>query len=256
MQDYLQIAGHQFRSRLITGSGKYRDESIIPSVLDASECEIITIALRRVDLQKPQQSILQHVPQGKVLLPNTSGARNADEAVRIARLARAAGCGNWIKIEVIKDQRYLLPDNTETVKATEILAKEGFVVLPYFSPDLSAAQQLQQAGAAAIMPLGSPIGSNQGLQTRAMIEILLELVDLPLIVDAGIGKPSQAAEAMEMGVSAVLLNTAIAVSRDPVLMARAFAEAVRAGRNAYLAGLAPMKKSAEASSPLTGFLHS
>jgi thiazole synthase len=252
--DELIIAGQTLRSRLITGSGKYRDDSLIPKVLEAAECDIITVALRRIDFEKKEASILRHIPQGKILLPNTSGARNADEAVRIARLSRAMGCGNWIKIEVINDQKYLLPDNGETIRATEILAKEGFVVMPYFSPDLPAARRLLEAGAASIMPLGSPIGSARGLQTLELIKILVAEIDLPVIVDAGIGSPSHAAQAMEIGAAAVLLNTAIASSNDPVRMAQAFRLAVEAGRLAFLAGMGGVSKQGRASSPLTGFL--
>jgi thiazole synthase len=253
--DDLIIGGMTVRSRLITGSGKYRDDRIIPAVLEAAECDIITVALRRVDMDRPDDSILSHIPKGKILLPNTSGARTADEAVRIARLAKAVGCGDWVKIEVISDSTYLLPDNQETIKATEILAKEGFVVLPYMCPDLYAARRLVDAGAAAVMPLGAPIGTNRGLKTAELIEIMIaELKNTPVIVDAGIGKPSHAAEAMEMGAAAVLLNTAIAASDDPVNMASAFKHAVKAGRLAYTAGMAGSTKTANASSPLTGFL--
>lgn len=252
--DELIIAGVRVRSRLITGSGKYRDDRIIKDVLEAAECDIITVALRRVDMERPRESVLSHIPAGKVLLPNTSGARDADEAVRIARLARSAGCGDWIKIEVISDNTYLLPDNGETIKATEALVKEGFVVLPYMCPDLYAARRLVDAGAAAVMPLGAPIGTNRGLRTAELIEIMIAEVDVPVIVDAGIGRPSHAAEAMEMGAAAVLLNTAIAASDDPVRMAEAFKHAVRAGRLAYLAGMVGTSKTAIASSPLTGFL--
>jgi thiazole synthase len=252
--DDLIIAGTALRSRLITGSGKYRDDRVIPDVLAAAECDIITVALRRVDMERPQESILSHIPKGKIILPNTSGARSADEAVRIARLARSVGCGDWIKIEVISDSAYLLPDNQETVKATEILAKEGFIVLPYMSPDLYAARRMVDAGAAAVMPLGAPIGSNRGLKTLELIEIMIDEIDAPIIVDAGIGKPSHAAEAMEIGADAVLLNTAIAASDDPVNMAKAFKYAVKAGRLAYLSGMASTSKTANASSPLTGFL--
>jgi len=248
------IAGKQIRSRLITGSGKYRDDRLIPQVLAAAECEIVTVALRRVDLDRPAESILNHIPAGKVLLPNTSGARSADEAVRIARLGREAGCGDWVKIEIIDDATYLLPDNEQTVQATRTLAQEGFVVLPYMSPDLYAARRLVDAGAAAVMPLGAPIGSNRGLRTRELIEILVDQIDLPIIVDAGIGKPSEAAEAMEIGADAVLLNTAIASADDPVAMAEAFKVAVRAGRLAWLAGMGSVSRGARPSSPLTGFL--
>jgi len=257
--DDLIIGGVTIRSRLITGSGKYRDDRIIPDVLAAAECDIITVALRRVDLDRPQDNILSHIPAGKILLPNTSGARTAEEAVRIARLARAAGCGDWVKIEVISDSTYLLPDNMETIRATEILAKEGFTVLPYMCPDLYAGRRLIDAGAAAVMPLGAPIGTNRGLKTAELIDIMISELDIPIIVDAGIGKPSHAAEAMEMGAAAVLLNTAIAASDDPVKMAEAFKYAVKAGRQAYLAGIAEGGNAggvtpASASSPLTGFL--
>jgi len=256
MNDELVIAGRTITSRLITGSGKYRDDRIIKDVLRAAECDVITVALRRIDFDQPQENMLNYIPEGKILLPNTSGARNADEAVRIARLAREMGCGDWIKIEVIKDQKFLLPDNWETVRATEILAKEGFVVLPYMSPDLSIARRLVDAGASAVMPLGAPIGSNRGLQTRSLLEILISEIELPIIVDAGIGCPSDAAEAMEMGAAAVLLNTAIASSDDPVAMAEAFKYAVKAGRIAYKSGMASQSYMANASSPLTGFLDS
>ncbi|MEK4063832.1 MULTISPECIES: thiazole synthase [unclassified Paenibacillus] len=253
MQDSFVIGGIPLSSRLFIGTGKYSRNTLIPEVIARSGSQVITVALRRVDPES-DDNIVMHIPSHMTLLPNTSGARTAEEAVRIARLARAAGLGNWVKIEVINDQKYLLPDNMETVKATEILAAEGFVVLPYMSPDLSAAIRLKAAGAAAVMPLGAPIGSNRGLQTKELLRILIAEVDLPVIVDAGIGRPSEAAEAMEMGASAVLLNTAIATARDPLLMAEAFREAVTAGRKAYLAGLGPVEEAATASSPLTGFL--
>jgi thiazole synthase len=255
MDDLLTIGGASVGSRLITGSGKYRDDRIIKDVLEAAQCDIITVALRRMDFDHPSQSVIDHIPKGKILLPNTSGARTAEEAIRLARFAREMGCGTWIKIEVINDQKYLLPDNTETVKATEALAKEGFVVLPYMYPDLVIARRLVDAGAAAVMPLAAPIGTNRGLTTLDYIEILVEEMTVPVIVDAGIGRPSHAAAAMEIGVSAILLNTAIATSEDPVCMARAFSLAVKAGRAAYLAGMAGVSKTARASSPLTGFLH-
>jgi thiazole synthase len=216
---------------------------------------MITVALRRIDLSSPTENILAYIPENVTLLPNTSGARSADEAVRVARIAREAGCGNFIKIEVITDMKYLMPDNLETLKATEILAKEGFIVLPYVLPDLPLAKRLEAAGAAAVMPLGAPIGSNRGLETKAMIALLIENCTVPVIVDAGIGRPSQAAEAMEMGADAVLVNTAIATATDPVVMGEAFALAVRAGRMAYLAELAGESPVARASSPLTGFLN-
>lgn len=253
MSDYLFIGGHKLTSRLFIGSGKI-PHSLMPEVIKAAGSQVVTVALRRVDFNHPEDNILDYLPEGLVLMPNTSGARNAEEAVRLARLARAAGCGNWIKIEVIPDQKYLLPDNAETLKATEILAREGFVVLPYMSPDLLMAKAMEAAGAAAVMPLGAPIGSNRGLKTKELIGIMIEECQVPVIVDAGIGRPSHAAEAMEMGAAAVLLNTAIATARDPVAMATAFRQAVEAGRTAYLAGLGPESSLARASSPLTGFL--
>lgn len=253
--DVLSIGGRALSSRLFLGTGKYASNSLIPDVVAASGAQVVTVALRRVDPGFAGENILTFVPKHCVLMPNTSGARTAEEAVRIARLARAAGCGDWIKIEVISDNRYLLPDNFETIKATEILAAEGFVVLPYMSPDLMAAKRMAQAGAAAVMPLGSPIGSNRGIRTKEMIRILIEEVALPIIVDAGIGRPSEAAEAMEMGAAAVLVNTAVAVAANPVAMARAFGQAVEAGRTAFLAGPGAVRDEALASSPLTGFLH-
>ena len=207
-----------------------------------------------MDASAGSENILTYIPDSVTLLPNTSGARTADEAVRIARIARAAGCGDFIKIEVITDQKYLMPDNWETLKATEILAAEGFVVLPYIMPDLTLARRLENAGAAAVMPLGSPIGSNQGLKTREIIALLIENCTVPVVVDAGIGRPSQAADAMEMGADAVLVNTAIATAQDPAAMGKAFAMAVAAGRMAYEAQLPQTRDTAMASSPLTGFL--
>lgn len=253
--DKLVIGGVSLTSRLFTGTGKYASDAFIPRVLEASGSEVITVALRRVDLTTQTDTVTRHIPEHIRLLPNTSGARTAEEAVRIARLAKAMGCGNWVKIEVIADNTYLLPDGYETIKATEILAADGFVVLPYVNADLMIARSLVKAGAAAVMPLGAPIGSNRGLQTKEMIRILIEEIPLPIIVDAGIGKPSQACEAMEMGAAACLVNTAIATATDPVTMAHAFGEAVRAGRRAFLAGQAPVSAGrASASSPLTGFL--
>ncbi|WP_151737075.1 thiazole synthase ['Paenibacillus yunnanensis' Narsing Rao et al. 2020] len=253
--DGFEIGGKSLTSRLLIGTGKYSRNTLIPEVIAASGAEVITVALRRVNPDWEEENLLNHIPPHMTLLPNTSGARSAEEAIRIARLARAADMGNWIKIEVIRDQRYLLPDNLETIRATEVLAAEGFVVLPYMSPDLGAALRLRDAGAAAVMPLGSPIGSNRGLRTKELIGILIEEAGLPVIVDAGIGRPSEAAEAMEMGAAAVLLNTAIATARDPLGMAEAFRYAVAAGRRAYLAGLGAVQQEAAASSPLTGFLH-
>ena len=251
-QDKLIIGGHEFDSRFILGSGKYSLDLINAAVQNAG-AQIITLALRRTNTNDTA-NILDYIPEGVTLLPNTSGARNAEEAVRIARLAREVGCGDFVKIEVIHDSKYLLPDNYETIKATEILAKEGFVV-PYMYPDLNAARDLVNAGAAAVMPLGSPIGSNKGICTKDFIQILIDEIDLPIIVDAGIGKPSQACEAMEMGAAAVMANTAIATAGDIPAMAEAFKKAIEAGRSAYLAGLGRViEKGSSASSPLTGFL--
>ncbi|WHH60695.1 thiazole synthase [Petroclostridium sp. X23] len=255
MQDQLKIGETTLDSRLFVGTGKYSTDALIPKVLKKSGAQVITVALRRIDFDSQTDNVLNYIPKDVQLLPNTSGARNAEEAVRIARLARAAGCGNWIKIEVISDNKYLLPDGYETIKATEILAAEGFVVLPYISPDLMVAKKLVEAGAAAVMPLGAPIGTNRGLKTKELIRILINEIPLPVIVDAGIGKPSDACEAMEMGAAACLLNTAIASANDPLLMAEAFGNAVKAGRYAYLAGLGATADYAQASSPLTGFLH-
>ncbi len=251
----LTIAGKTFNSRFLLGTGKFKNKSDLTESIVASGTEIVTVALRRVDLERHEDNILEHIPKNVTLLTNTSGARNAQEAVRIARLAKASGCGNWVKIEVINDSKYLLPDNQETVKATEILAAEGFIVLPYISPDLYTARALVKAGAATVMPLGSFIGSNQGLKTKELIQVLIHEIDLPIVVDAGIGAPSQAAEAMEMGADAVLANTAIATAEQPAVLARAFALAVEAGRMAYLSGLPRQTSVANASSPLTGFLY-
>jgi len=254
MEDSLVIGGRELRSRLFIGTGKFSSNRIIPEVVKSAEVQVVTVALRRIDFESKDENLVQYIPDDCIIMPNTSGARNADEAVRIARLARAAGCGNWVKIEIVTDNRYLLPDNMETIKATEMLAKEGFVVLPYMSPDLMAAKRLRDAGAAAVMPLGAPIGTNKGLRTRELVKILINEIDLPIIVDAGLGKPSEAAEAMELGAAAVLVNTAVATAGDPVQMAKAFNLAVKAGRLAYLAGTGAVKEYAEASSPLTGFL--
>lgn len=253
--DPLVIGGVTLKSRLFIGTGKYGDDALIPAVAEASGAEVITVAMRRVE--PGQKGVIGHIPARMRLLPNTSGARTAEEAVRLARLARAAGCGDWIKIEVISDTRHLLPDGYETARATEMLAAEGFTVLPYINPDLYVARACVDAGAAAVMPLGAPIGTNRGLRTREMIAILIEELDIPLVVDAGIGLPSQACDAMEMGAAACLVNTAIASSGDPVRMARAFGAAVAAGRDAWLAGAGAVRgrgEGAEASSPLTGFL--
>jgi len=250
----LKIGGVELKSRLLTGTGKYASNELIPEVLESTGSQVITVAVRRVDLSEAKQNLLNYIPKEVHLLPNTSGARTADEAVRIARLARAMGCGNWIKVEVIRDNRYLLPDNMETILATELLVKEGFVVLPYMSPDLMVARALVEAGAATVMPLGSPIGSNRGIRTEELIRIIIDEIKIPVIVDAGIGRPSDAAFAMEMGADAVLVNTAIATSDDPVKMGRAFALAVEAGRMAYESRAGRVLTHGEPSSPLTGFL--
>jgi len=254
MQDKLKLGGQEFSSRFILGSGKY-DLKLITAAVEQGGAEIITVAVRRANTRQ-SDNILDYIPKGVTLLPNTSGARTADEAARIARLAREMGCGNFVKIEIMRDAKYLLPDNAETIKATEMLVKEGFVVLPYMYPDLYAARQLQDAGAAAIMPLAAPIGSNRGLETKAFIQILINEIDLPIIVDAGIGRPSQACEAMEMGCAAVMANTAIATAGDIAAMASAFRDAIVAGRTAYNAGLGRvLTRGGSASDPLTGFLH-
>ena len=251
--DKLIIGGHEFSSRFILGSGKYSLDLINAAVENAG-AEIITLALRRANLGGAA-NILDYIPKNVTLLPNTSGARNAEEAVRIARLAREIGCGNFVKIEVINDSKYLLPDNHETLKATEILAKEGFIVMPYMYPDLNVARDMVNAGASAIMPLAAPIGSNKGLSTRDFIKILVDEIEIPIIVDAGIGRPSQACEAMEMGVAAIMANTAIATAGNIPVMANAFKNAIIAGRAAYLSGLGSViDNGASASSPLTGFL--
>ena len=251
--DKLVIGGKEFNSRFILGSGKY-SMKLIEAAVRYAGAEIITLSVRRTNT-KDQESILDYIPEGVTLLPNTSGARTAEEAVRIARLARELGCGDMVKIEIMRDTKYLLPDNDATIRATEILAKEGFIVMPYMYPDLNAARDLVNAGAATIMPLASPIGSNRGLATKDFIQILLDEIDLPIIVDAGIGKPSEACEAMEMGCAAIMANTALATAGDTPLMASAFKAAIEAGRAAYLAGLGRvLTRGAEASDPLTGFL--
>lgn len=251
--DKLILGGHEFDSRFILGSGKYSLKLIEAAVRNAG-AEIITLAVRRANTGE-QENILDYIPKNVTLLPNTSGARTAEEAVRIARLARELGCGDFVKIEIMRDSKYLLPDNQETIKATETLAREGFIVLPYMYPDLYAARDLRDAGAAAIMPLAAPIGSNKGLATKEFIQILIDELDLPIIVDAGIGRPSQACEAMEMGCAAVMANTALATAGDLTLMASAFRQAIEAGRKAYLSGLGRvLTRGASASDPLTGFL--
>ena len=254
--DNLIIANRTFRSRLMVGTGKFSSNAAMVAAMEGSGCEIVTVALRRVDVDNPHDSILAHIDREKyLLLPNTSGARDAEEAVRLARLARAAGCEPWVKLEVTPDPFYLLPDPIETLKAAEILVKDGFVVLPYINADPVLAKRLQEAGTATVMPLGAPIGTNKGVRTRDSIAIIIEQAIVPVVVDAGLGAPSHAAEAMEMGADAVLVNTAFAVARDPGRMGMAFRKGVEAGREGYLAGLGRQQDRAEASSPLTGFLH-
>jgi len=255
MNDKLIIAGKEFDSRLFIGTGKFSSNKIMADAIESSGTQMVTVALRRVDIDNPNDNMLAAIDRKKyLLLPNTSGARNADEAVRLARLARAATGIIWLKLEVTPDPYYLLPDPIETLKAAEILVKEGFIVLPYINADPVLAKKLQDAGVATVMPLASPIGSNQGLKTKSAIEIIIAQATVPVVVDAGLGMPSHAAEAMEMGADAVLVNTAIAAAKNPVQMANAFKKAVQAGRQAFLAGGAEVKRQADASSPLTGFL--
>ena len=252
-KDTWKLGDHEFTSRFILGSGKYSLD-LIQAAVENAGAQIVTMALRRAN-EGGLANILDYIPEGLTILPNTSGARNAEEAVRIARLAREVCGSEFVKIEIMRDSKYLLPDNYETVRATEILAKEGFVVMPYMYPDLNAARDMADAGAACIMPLGAPIGSNKGLCTKEFIQILIDEIDLPVIVDAGIGRPSQACEAMEMGAAAVMANTAIASSGDVKAMAGAMGLAVQAGRAAYLAGMGQtMARGGSASSPLTGYL--
>lgn len=249
----LKIADTEFNSRLFIGTGKFSSPQVMKEVLTASESEMVTVALRRVDLNNPEDDIMSQIDTGNtIFLPNTSGARDAEEAIRLARLARAGSGTNWLKLEVTPDPRTLLPCPVETLKATELLVKEGFIVLPYINADPILALKLQDAGAAAVMPLGAPIGTNLGVTTRLQVEIIIEQARVPVVVDAGIGAPSHATLAMELGADAVLVNTAIAVADQPVEMARAFCAAVKAGRTAYLAGLGPQSGKASASSPTSG----
>ena len=250
----LEIAGKKFNSRLLMGTGKFSSNDVMHDAIIASESEIATVAIRRVELNSKTKGIVDYIPKGINLLPNTSGARNADEAIRIARLCKMAAGTNWVKLEVISDPVYLLPDPIETLKAAEQLVKEEFVVLPYINADPMLAKHLEEAGCATVMPLGSPIGTNKGLKTVEMIKIIIDICKIPVVVDAGIGKPSDAAYALELGADAVLVNTAIAVAKNPVEMAKAFKMAVTAGRMAYESGLGDEKDKGEASSPLTGFL--
>ena len=247
-----KLGKHEFKSRFILGSGKY-SLNLIKAAVENAQADIITLALRRVN-DGGMANILDYIPEHITLLPNTSGARNADEAVRIARLSRELCHSDLVKIEIMRDSKYLLPDNQETIQATEILAKEGFTVLPYMYPDLNVARDLTKAGAAAIMPLGAPIGTNKGLCTKEFIQILIDEIELPIIVDAGIGRPSQACEAMEMGAAAIMANTAIATAGDIPAMAEAFRLAIEAGHLAYKAKLGRVQDKGSASSPLTGYL--
>jgi thiazole synthase len=255
----LVIAGREFESRLLVGTGKFSSPEAMREALAASGTQLVTVALRRVDLsgkKDPFANILEFIdPKKYLLLPNTSGAINAEEAVRLARLAAAAGLPKWVKLEIHPDPRYLLPDPIETLKAAEILVREGFIVLPYINADPVLAKRLQDAGTATVMPLGSPIGSNRGLQTRDQIRIIIEQAVVPVVVDAGLGAPSHAAEAMELGADAVLVNTAIAIASDPNRMAIAFKMAVEAGRIAWAVGLAAEQELASPTSPLTAFLN-
>lgn len=254
----LVIAGRTFRSRLLVGTGKFSSPEVMRAALEASGTEIVTVALRRVDLsgqKDPFANLLDYIdPQKYLILPNTSGAMNAEEAVRLARLAAAAGLPKWVKLEIHPDPRYLLPDPIETLRAAEMLVREGFVVLPYINADPVLAKRLQEVGTATVMPLGSPIGSARGLRARDQIQIIIEQATVPVVVDAGLGAPSHAAEAMEMGADAVLVNTAIAVAADPVRMAAAFRAAVEAGRAAFEIGLSPPLDTASPTSPLTAFV--
>jgi len=254
MQDALVIAGREFSSRLFLGTGKFPSNAALKAAIESSGTEMVTVALRRIDVTADEDILDAVDPDRVLLLTNTSGADDAEEAVRLARLARSGGYPTWIKLEITPEPRYLLPDGVETLKAAEILCAEGFTVLPYVNADPVLCKRLEEVGCATVMPLGSWIGSNQGLRTKAALEIIIEQSFVPVVVDAGIGAPSQAAEAMEMGAGAVLVNTAIGTAGDPAAMADAFRMAVVAGRQAVLAGLPGVGRAAEASSPLTGFL--
>ena len=254
MKDPLTIAGREFRSRLITGTGKYPSFEAMRDAVVASRCELVTVAVRRIDLDDVGEAITDWLPQGVMLLPNTAGCQTAEEAVRVARLARAGGLPDWIKLEVIPDPRYLLPDGEETLRAAGQLVDEGFTVLPYVQPDPVLQRKLEAAGCATVMPLAAPIGSGRGLKLRHAIEIMIEQAEVPVVVDAGLGAPSQAAESMEMGADGVLVNTAIGMAGDPAAMAHAFAQAVEAGRAAHLSGLIDESEEARPSSPITGLV--
>jgi len=254
--DTLSIAGRDFKSRLFIGTGKFSSNSVMEKSIISSESEMVTVALRRIDLDNPQDNMLSTITNNEKiqLLPNTSGARDSEEAIRVAKLSRAMGCGNWIKLEVTPDPNYLLPDPIETLKAAEILVKDGFIVLPYINADPILAKHLEEAGTSTVMPLGAPIGTNKGIKTEENIKIIIEMSNIPVVVDAGLGSPSHAALAMELGADAVLVNTAIATAGNPIKMAEAFKKGTEAGRMAYLAEKSSEKKYAQASSPLTGFL--
>ena len=252
--DTLVIAGTELRSRLFVGTGKYSDDATMVAALEASGCELVTVALRRLDLDNPKKKTILDVIDWRRfrILPNTAGCRTAEEAIRIARLARSMGLSDWVKLEVIPDPRYLLPDPEETLKAARVLVAEGFQVLPYINADPVLAKKLEELGTVTVMPLGSPIGSGQGLQTLEQIRIIINDAKVPVVVDAGIGAPSDAALAMELGADAVLVNSAIAMARDPVMMAEAIRDGVQAGRKAFSAGRIPRRADATASSPTGG----
>ncbi len=253
--DILRIADKEFKSRLFTGTGKFNSNEMMAEAIQSSGSELVTVALKRVDMKGNNDALIDHLNiPGLNLLPNTSGVRNAKEAIFAAQLAREALGTHWLKLEIHPDPKYLLPDGEETLKACYELAKDGFVILPYIHADPVLCKKLEDAGASAVMPLGSPIGTNQGLKTREFLKIIIEQSNLPVVVDAGIGSPSHAAEAMELGADAVLVNTAIAVAKDPVQMGKAFKMSVKAGRIAYLSGLGKVSSYAIASSPLTSFL--
>ena len=256
LSDPLVIAGRELGSRLITGTGKYPSLEVMHDAVVASRCELVTVAVRRVDLDEVGEAITDRLPDGVRLLPNTAGCQTADEAIRVARLARAGGLPDWNKLEVIPDLRYLLPDGEETLRAAAVLVEDGFTVLPYVLPDPVLQRKLEAAGCATVMPLAAPIGSGRGLKLRHTIEIMIEQAEVPVIVDAGLAAPSQAAECMELGAAGVLVNTAIGMAGDPVAMARAFALAVEAGRSAYLAGVIDESREARPSSPITGLVTS
>jgi thiazole synthase len=252
MDDTLRIAGRSFGSRLLLGTGKYETFGLMRDAVAASGAEMVTVAVRRIDFDEPGEDITSFLPEDILLLPNTSGCETAEEAVRMARLARAGGLPDWIKLEVIPDPRYLLPDPVETLKAAEELVADGFTVLPYMLPDPVLAKKLEEAGCATVMPLAAPIGTGRGLKLRDAIRIMIEQTEVPVVVDAGLGAPSHAAEAMELGADAVLVNTAVARADDPAAMARAFRLAVEAGRAARLAGIMDEQETAVPSSPVGG----